>query len=171
MEKKKPTLSIIVAASDNNIIGKDNALVWHLPADMQYFKETTMGHCVITGRKNYESISEKFRPLVGRTNIVVTRDKDFIAPGAIVVGSIEEAIEKAYELEKEEVFIIGGGEIYRQTLHMADKLYITRVYGDFDGDVFFPQINENEWIEVGAQFNQADEKNKYSTIRFVFERK
>lgn len=169
--KKKPRLSIIVAASDNNIIGKDNALIWHLPADMQYFKETTMGHCVITGRKNYESIPEKFRPLAGRTNIVVTRDKDFIAPGAIVVGSIEEAIEKAYELEKEEIFIIGGGEIYRQTLHMADKLYITRVYGDFDGDVFFPQINESEWFEVGAQFNQADEKNKYETTRFVFERK
>lgn len=169
MEKKKPTISIIVAVSENGVIGKNNKLPWHLPKDTAFFKETTMGHCMVTGRNNYDSIG---RPLPGRTMIVITRDKDFVAPGAIiVVGSIEEAIQKATELEKEEIFIIGGGEIYRQTLHLADKLYVTRVHESFEGDVFFPQINEDEWLEVGALFVPVDEKNKYPFTFCFFDRR
>lgn len=168
--EKKPKLSIIVATCKNNVIGKDNSLIWKLPADMQYFKEVTMGHCVITGRKNYESIPEMRRPLVGRTNIVITRDKDFVAHGAIVVGSIEEAIQKAYELEKEEIFIIGGGEIYRQTLYLADKMYITLIHDYFEGDTLFPVYNESDWNEVSRKLMNPDDKNKYPFTFLVFEK-
>src|ERR1035437_7885391 len=107
-------ISIIVAVAENNVIGKDNSLIWHLPADMKYFKEKTSGHCVITGRKNYESIPAKFRPLPNRTNIVITRQANFKALGATVVSSIEEAIEKAKQRGDTEIFIIGGAEIYKQ---------------------------------------------------------
>ena len=136
-------VSIIVAVSENNVIGKDNSLIWHLPADMKFFKEKTTGHCIITGRKNYESIPEKFRPLPNRTNIVITRQKNYIAPGAIVVGSLEEAFEKNLQIgaDADEVFIIGGAEIFKQSMHLVDKLYITRIHHNFDGDVFFPDID------------------------------
>lgn len=154
-------ISIIVAVSENNIIGKDNSLIWHLPSDMKYFKEKTTGHCVITGRKNYESIPEKFRPLPNRTNIVVTRQKDYLAPGAIVIASIEGAIEKAKEIGAEEVFIIGGAEIYKQSMHLADKLYVTKIYYEFEGDVSFPEIDITTWKETKRIDFKADEKNKY----------
>lgn len=154
-------LSIIVAISENNIIGKDNTLIWHLPADMKYFKEKTTGHCVITGRKNYESIPEKFRPLPNRSNIVITRQKEYSAPGAIVMGSIEAAIEKAKQIEDSEVFIIGGAEIYKQSIHLVDKLYITKIHHSFEGDASFPQIDPKIWKETKREAFKADEKNKY----------
>lgn len=154
-------ISIIVAISENNIIGKDNSLIWHLPADMRYFREKTTGHCVITGRKNYESIPEKFRPLPNRTNMVITRQKDYFAPGAIVLTSIEEAIEKAKQVGDKEVFIIGGAEIYKQSIHLADKLYVTKIHHSFDGDVSFPEIDPTIWKETKRVDLKADEKNKY----------
>jgi dihydrofolate reductase len=170
--EKKLKLSIIVAIGENGVIGKGNDLPWsRLPKDMKYFMETTMGKPIVTGRKNYESIPKDKRPLVGRENILLSRDKDFIAPGAIVVDSVDVAIKKIDELDYEEAFIIGGGEIYRQTLHLVDRLYITRVHESFGGDVFFPQINEDEWFEVSKEFVPADEKNKYATTRFVLERR
>lgn len=108
-------LSIIVAVSENNVIGKDNQLIWNLPADMKFFKKKTKGHLIITGRKNYESIPEKFRPLLDRTNIVITRQEDYKAPGAIVFSSADAALKYAKQNHSdEEVFIIGGGEIYKQ---------------------------------------------------------
>ena len=155
------TISIIVAISENNIIGKDNTLIWHLPADMKYFKEKTTGHCVITGRKNYESIPAKFRPLPNRTNMVITRQKDYSAPGAIVFSSIEEAIEKAKQMGDAEVFIIGGAEIYKQSMHLADKLYVTKIHHLFNGDVSFPEINPTVWREMKHIDFKADEKNRY----------
>lgn len=154
-------ISIIVAISENNIIGKDNSLIWHLPSDMQYFREKTTGHCVITGRKNYESIPEKFRPLPDRTNMVITRQKAYSAPGAIVISSIEEAIEKAKQIGDKEVFIIGGAEIYKQSIHLADKLYVTKIHHSFDGDVSFPEIDLTIWKETKRVDLKADEKNKY----------
>ena len=154
-------ISSIVAVSENNIIGKDNQLIWRLPDDMKYFREKTEGHCVVTGRKNYESIPEKFRPLVGRTNIVVTRQNDYFAPGAIVVNSIEGAVEKAKKLGETELFIIGGAEIYKQTLHLIDRLYLTRVHGQFEGDATFPAIEKTHWVEQSAEFHPADEKHKF----------
>ena len=163
----KMTLSIIVAAAENNVIGKDNSLIWHLPADMKFFKEKTKGHAVITGRKNYESIPEKFRPLPERTNIVITRQLDYNAKGAIVVSSIEVAIEYVEtHFANQEVFIIGGAEIYKQTLTMCQKVYLTRIRHTFQGDAFFPELSLTDW-ELKAQLTiSPDEKNKYP---FTFE--
>lgn len=154
-------ISIIVAIAENNVIGKNNSLIWHLPADMKYFKEKTSGHCIITGRKNYESIPEKFRPLPNRTNIVITRQADYNAPGAIIVSSIEEAIEKAKQTGDTEIFIIGGAEIYKQFLRYADKIYLTRIYHSFEGDSFFPEWNTHEWRETNRINGITDEKNIY----------
>lgn len=160
-------LSIIVAAAQNNVIGKDNSLIWDLPADMKFFKEKTKGHAIITGRKNYESIPEKFRPLPERTNIVVTRQLDYNAKGAIVVSSIDEAIEYVRtHFTNQEVFIIGGAEIYKQTLAICQKVYLTRIHHTFQGDAFFPELSLTEW-QLKTQLSiSADEKNKYP---FTFE--
>jgi len=164
------TISSIVAVAENNVIGKDNALVWRLPADMNYFKEKTTGHCVISGRKNYESIPEKFRPLPNRTNIVITRQKNYYAPGAIVVSSIDEAIEKAKQTGDKEIYIIGGAEIFKQSMHLIDKLYVTQIYHPFEGDVYFPKINASEWSEVSRRKGIRDEKNKYEYDFIVYEK-
>ena len=155
-------ISIIVAVGEKNVIGKDNTLIWRLPADMKYFKDKTVNHCVITGRKNFESIPEKFRPLPGRTNIVVTRQSNYEAPGAIVVNSIEEGISKAKELNlSDEIFIIGGAQIYKQSMDLCDRLYITEIFHPFDGDAFFPEVDTNQWKEVSRIHGSVDEKNKY----------
>lgn len=164
------TISIIVAVDENNVIGKDNALIWHLPADMKFFKEKTTGHCVITGRKNYESIPEKFRPLPNRTNIIITRQKDYHVPGAIVVGSIDEAVEIAKQKSDEEIFIIGGAEIFNQCLYSVDKLYVTKIYHSFEGDVFFPAIDPAEWKETERRKGIVDEKNKYEHDFIIYEK-
>lgn len=164
-------LSIIVAISSNLVIGKDNTLIWHMPADMKYFKDKTSGHCVITGRKNYESIPEKFRPLPNRTNIVVTRQTDYQAPGAIVASSIEKAIAIAKELGDEEVFIIGGAEIYKQSMPMVNRLYLTRIHHEFEGDAFFPEVDLEIFKLTNAEPHQADEKNKYNYTFETYERK
>ncbi len=164
-------ISIIVAVAENNVIGKDNSLIWHLPADMKYFKEKTNGHCVITGRKNYESIPEKFRPLPNRTNIVITRQANYSAQGAIVVSSIEEAIEKAKQTGDQEIFIIGGSEIYKQFLRYMDKIYLTKIYHNFEGDSFFPNLNPDEWHETNRINGTTDEKNIYPHDFITLEKK
>jgi dihydrofolate reductase len=155
---------IIVAIAQNNAIGKDNNLLWHLPADMKFFKEQTSGHTVITGRKNYESIPEKFRPLPNRTNIVVTRDKNYKAPGAMVVNSLEEAIEKAKNLGAEKCFIIGGGQIYKESLekNLVDEMLITHVEVAPPADTFFPEIDQSNWEKELITELITDEKNKFS---------
>lgn len=163
-------ISIIVAKSNNNVIGKNNSLIWSLPADMKFFKEKTTGHCIITGRKNYESIPEKFRPLPNRTNIVITRQKDYSAPGAIVVDSIEKAIQKAKETGDNEIFIIGGAEIYKQSLHLVDRIYLTQIHHTFEGDTFFPELKSNEWKETNRTKGIVDDKNKYEHDFFIFEK-
>jgi len=155
------TISIIVAAAENNLIGKNNSLPWHLPADMKYFKEKTMGHCVITGRKNYESIPEKFRPLPGRTNIVITRNKQLEYNSVVIVHSLEDALNVAKDRNEKEVFIIGGGEVFKEAILLAHKIYLTRIHCHFDGDIFFPSINNDIWIESSRIDFSADEKNKY----------
>lgn len=164
-------ISIIVAVADNNVIGKDNALIWHLPADMKYFKEKTTGHCIITGRKNYESIPEKFRPLPNRTNIIITRQKNYHAPGTIVVGSVEEAVEKAKQTGDNEIFIIGGAEIFKQTLYLVNKIYLTYIYHSFEGNVFFPELDLRQWTETIRIKGVVDEKNKYPHDFVILERK
>lgn len=164
-------LSIIVAVSENNVIGRNNDLPWYLPSDLKYFKETTMGHCVVMGRKNFESIPPKYSPLVGRTNIVITRQKDYKANGAVVVNSIQEAIDYSKNHSETECFITGGGEIFKQSIHLCDRIYLTRIHAVIEGDVYFPELNENEWKEISRKDMQADEKNNYPFSFLVYERK
>lgn len=128
-------ISLIVAVANNGVIGRDNALPWHIAGDLQNFKRITTGHCMVLGRKNYESIG---RPLPQRTNIVLTRAKDFSAPGCVVLHDLPQALEYARAQGESEVFIIGGAEIYRQAWPLIHKIYLTWVHQDFTGDVFFP---------------------------------
>lgn len=153
---KRPIISIVVAiAEKNRAIGKDNKLPWHIPEDLKRFKEITTGHPIIMGRRTYESIG---RPLPNRTNIIVTKNKDFRAENCVVVNSLEEAIKKASEIDQEEIYIIGGGEIFKQALPYTDKLYLTLVQGDIEGDVFFPEYSEfNKTISQSSH-----ESNGYS---------
>ena len=156
-------VSLILAASENSVIGKDNDLIWHLPKDMRFFKDTTMGHHVIMGRKNFESIPHKFRPLPNRTNVVITRQTAYKADGCMVVSAIEEALQIAKHNGEGEAFIIGGGQIYKLALeaNLVDKIYLTKVHHSFEGDTFFPELNK-DWKEISRIQNQADEKHLYS---------
>ena len=163
----QPIISAIVAMTENRVIGKNNQLPWHLPADLQHFKTITMGNPIVMGRKTYESIG---RPLPHRINIVLTRAKAFNAPGCIVVTSIEEAMQCAKEKNSKEIFIIGGAEIYRQLLPYIQRFYLTIVHQDFDGDVYFPALNPHEWHEVTRIKHEADEKNVYDYSFVTLER-
>lgn len=152
-------ISAIAAMSSNRIIGHQGDLPWHQPRDMRYFKETTMGHHVIMGRTNFASMN--YRPLRGRTNIVLSRDPFFITSSAVVMHSIEEAISHAFEAGEEEVFIIGGGQIYSQSMHLVDKIYLTEVITELPGDTYFPELDPNEWNILSSQYFDADEKNEF----------
>jgi dihydrofolate reductase len=163
-------ISLIAALSKNLVIGKNNDLPWHLPDDMKYFMQTTKGHHVIMGRKNYDSIPEKFRPLPNRANIVVTRQEDFDAPGCIITNSIEHGLEIARENKENEVFIIGGAEIYNQSLSLATRLYLTEIQADIEGDTFFPTFDKNHWKEVSRTHHLSDERHKFPFDFVVFER-
>lgn len=163
-------ISLIAAVAENNVIGKDNNLPWHLPTDMKYFRDTTLGHCVIMGRKNYDSIPPKYRPFDGRTNIIVTRQKDFKAEGCIVVNSVEEGLEEARKKNEPEVFIIGGADIYKQTIDMADKVYYTKIHHSFEGDAFFPVIDPAKWKLISQQDVAADAKNKFPFSFCIYEK-
>jgi len=164
-------ISSIVAVAQNQVIGKDNQLIWRLPADMKYFKDITESHCIITGRKNYESIPEKFRPLINRTNIVITRQKNYSASGAIVVHTIEDALEIARQKNENEVFIIGGGEIFKQTMDIIDRIYLTEVHSTFEGDAYFPIVDTSIWKEVSRKEMPTDEKHKYAYTFCVLEKR
>lgn len=158
-------ISIIVAVAANGVIGRDNDLVWRLRDDMKFFSETTRGHVVITGRKNYESIPEKFRPLPYRTNIVVTRNAAYEAPGAQVVHSLEAALEAASATGAAEAFIIGGGEIYRQSLERGDvsRVLLTHVEAEPEGDTFFDLNAVAEgWNRSSYDRFEADDRNQYA---------
>lgn len=162
-------VSIIVATSLNHAIGKDNQLLWHLPADLKFFKTTTMGCPVVMGRKTFQSIG---RTLPGRQNVVITRDKTFNTDGQYdltVVGSIDEALVKLHA--EKEVFIIGGGEIYKQSIDSVDTIYITLVHTIIDGDVYFPEIDKSKFDLVWEEKHLADEKNKFDYTFQKFERK
>ncbi len=153
-------VSSIVAVSNNNAIGKNNQIPWYLPADLQYFKKTTLNHTVIMGRKCYQSIG---RPLPKRTNIVITRDPFWVATGCVVVHSLVEALETAFDLGETEAFIIGGGEIYEQSIQYWDKLYLTTVDLEMpNADVFFPELNFSEWKLTFKECHDADEKNEWN---------
>ena len=165
-------VSMIAAVAKNRVIGKNNQLIWNLPKDMKFFMDSTMGKFIITGRKNYESIPEKYRPLKNRTNIIVTRNYNYIAQGCTVVNSISDGINLARENGEEECFIIGGGQIYQQALegNMVDKLYITHVDGEFEGDTFFPEVDYNNWKSTLVMSNEADQKNPLDFSVIIYEK-
>jgi len=149
-------ITIIAAIAKENALGKDNQLIWHLPADLKRFKKVTLNHHIIMGRKTYESLG---KPLPNRTTIIITRNPNFKAEGCIVVNSLKAAIE-ASKLD-ENPYILGGAEIYKQAIEVADILDLTFVHHKFDADAFFPEINFNNWEEIERQDCKSDEKNKY----------
>jgi dihydrofolate reductase len=161
-------ISSLVATNKDRIIGYENQIPWYLPADLKYFKKQTMGHHMLMGRKCYDSIG---KPLPGRTNIIVTRDPFFIVSNCLIAHSIEEGILLAKKNNESELFIIGGGEIYKQSVHLWDKLYLTLVDITCDGDTFFPELNMDEWKELSREDHKADEKNKMDYSFIVYERK
>lgn len=159
-------ITIIAAIANNNALGKDNQLIWHLPADLRRFKKVTSNHCVIMGRKTYESLG---KPLPNRTNIIITRNPNYQAPGCVVVNSLEAAIEAASA--DENPFILGGAEIYTQALDYADMLDLTFVHHTFDADAFFPEIDLDVWEESSREDHSSDEKNKYDYSFVTFKKK
>jgi dihydrofolate reductase len=162
-------VSQIAAVSKNRVIGKNNDLPWKLPDDMKYFMETTRQHAVIMGRKNFDSLPPKYKPLKDRLNIVVTHNKAALKDFDVrAVNSIDEAFEQAPQ--SEEVFVIGGAEIFKQTLDRADRLYITEIDAVVDGDVFFPEYDKSQWKEVSRLHHNADERHTYAFDFVLYER-
>lgn len=166
-------VSLIVAMDANRGIGKNNDLMWHLPADMNFFKETTKGQIVVMGRKNYDSIPEKYRPLPNRLNVILTRNKDFKAENCLVFNSLNDCLDHFKDEKVRKVFIIGGGEIYKMALDSGclNEMYITYVDGVFDADTFFPQFNESEWTSQILTEQSIDEKHEYSFVVRYYLRK
>ena len=160
-------ITIIVAKSENNVIGNDNQLIWHLPNDLKHFKQLTSGHPIIMGRKTYESLG---KPLPNRTNIVITRNKDWNPEGVLVMNSLQDAIEKSKEID-EEVYIIGGGNIYEQAMDWADALEVTEVHQTFEGDTKFPEIDLAIWEETSREDFEKDEKHEYEYSFVRYERR
>jgi dihydrofolate reductase len=139
-------LSLIAAVARNRVIGQDNRLLWHLPGDLRHFRETTRGKPVIMGRRTWESLSEKYRPLPGRLNVVVSGNPDYSAPGAVLAASLAAALERAGD--GDEIFVIGGAGLYRQALSLAGRLYLTEIAAEFSGDALFPEVSLDEWKEI-----------------------
>ena len=162
-------ISLVVAASDNNVIGKNNQLLWHLPKDMKFFKNVTWAMPVVMGRKTFESMGSK--PLSGRKNIVITRQPGWNAKGVSVVNSVDAAVSFAEGMNYKEIFIIGGGEIYLIAFDRANKIYITRVRAELEGDTYFPVIEKNDWTLVSKTDHPADEKHAYAFSFQLWERK
>ncbi|TXD48221.1 dihydrofolate reductase [Polaribacter sp. IC073] len=151
-------ITVIAAIANNNALGKDNDLIWHLPADLKRFKRVTTGHYILMGRNTFESIG---KPLPNRTTIIITRNKNYFKDGCLIANSLEAAIELAKE--EKQLFIIGGAQIYKETIakNLADQLDITVVHSEFEADVYFPEIDVKVWKEVAREDFSADEKNKY----------
>jgi len=159
-------ISIIAAVAENNALGKDNQLIWHLPADLKRFKKVTLNHHIIMGRKTFESLG---KPLPNRTSIIITRNKNYQVEGCIVVNSLEQALEAAKT--DENPYILGGAEIYKQALNIADELDLTFVHHKFEADAFFPKIDISVWKETSREDFKADEKNKYDYSFVKFEKR
>lgn len=166
-------ISLIAAVADNGVIGKDNDLVWSLPDDMSFFKASTQGRHVIMGRRNYESIPEKYRPLPGRPNIVLSRNADYDTKGAELFTSLTEALDHARSQGEEDAFIIGGGQIYTMALDagLVDTMYITHVHGEPEGDAFFPEFDTSEWSLEVIDDHAADERHEFSFTICKYDRK
>lgn len=165
-------ISLIVAMATNRVIGKDNGLIWHLPNDLQFFKANTMGKPMIMGRNTFDSIG---RPLPGRTNIVVTRSTTYSPAGIVVAHSLEQAISLARDIAAkdnvDEIMIIGGAQIYEQSLKLADRIYLTQVHATLEGDAFFPEFDTTQWKEVERQDCKACDKNRFDYSFLTLDKK
>jgi len=159
-------LTIIAAAGENNALGKDNGLVWHLPDDFKRFRKLTTGHHIIMGRKTFESFPQ---PLPDRTHVVITRKDNFKKEGIVTVHSLERAID--FSKGDSEAFVIGGGEIYKMAIEVADKIELTRIHGTFEADTFFPEIDEKEWQLVKKEYHPKDEKHEFEFTYLTYLRK
>jgi dihydrofolate reductase len=161
-------LKILVAFDENRVIGKNNTLIWHLPADLKRFKALTTGHVIIMGRKTFESIG---KPLPNRTTIVISRQSDLQIEGVIITHSVEEAILKAKSVTREDIFIVGGAEIYALSLPLADQILVTQLHDIFEGDAFFPEIPLDTWVVSERERGVTDEKNAYQYSYLTYSRK
>ncbi len=169
-----PRIAYVVALDANRLIGRDNALPWRLPDDMRWFREQTLGKPCIMGRKTYDSLPERFRPLPGRRNIVVTRNRAYTAPGATVVHSLDDALAAAGAAE--EIIIVGGAELFRALLPRVERLYLTQIHAAVEGvdattDTFFPPFDADEWRVVYRQAHPADERHPFAFTWFILERR
>jgi len=161
-------LSMIAALSSNNVIGRGTEIPWRQSTDLKRLKSMTMGHHIIMGRKTFETLS---KPLPGRINIVITRRSDYAPEGVVVVHSLEEAVQIAARAGETEAFIAGGGEIFEQSMHRADRMHLTRVHAEIEGDAFFPEFDDvSEWHLIDAEHFEADEKNQYPYSFLTYER-
>lgn len=161
-------ISLIVAAANNNVIAKDGQMPWRQSNDLQYFKNITWGMPVIMGRKTFQSMG---KALPGRKNIVITRQADWRPEGTVIVKSLDEALTQAAATDAKEAMVIGGGEIYRLAIEKADRIYLTRIKAEPGGDIFFPEVNTNEWKLIRSDDHVADEKNQYDYSFQVWEKK
>lgn len=159
-------ITMIAAAGENNALGKDGDLVWHLPDDFKRFKKLTTGHYIVMGRKTWESFP---RPLPNRTHIIITRNKNYKADGGIIVHSMEDAL--AYAKDDENTFIIGGGEIYTMGMDYASHIELTRVHGTFEADAFFPEIPEDQWKLINSETHEKDDRHDYAFTYETYKKK
>jgi dihydrofolate reductase len=161
-------VSLIAALSTNNVIGRDNDLPWRQSTDLKRLKALTMGHHMLMGRRTWDSVG---KPLPGRTIVVITRREDFAVPGITVVHSLEDAIRIAEQGNDDEAFIAGGAEIFAQSIHRADRMYLTRIHADLEGDTFFPDFDDvSEWHLIDSEHLEADEKNEYPYSFLTYDR-
>jgi len=166
-------ISLIAALTENRVIGKNNDLPWHLPDDMKFFMETTKNHAVIMGRKNYDSLPPKFKPLKDRFNIVVTHQAGLHAPGTVAVHSLEDAfiVAKEHSHSDDEIFVIGGAQIYTLAMPRANRLYLTEIKTTLEGDTHFPSFDKQEWKEMSRKPHPADARHIYAFDFVIYERK
>lgn len=164
----QPRIAYVVAMDDNRLIGRNNDLPWRLPDDMKWFREKTMGKPCVMGRKTYDSLPPRFRPLPGRLNIVVTGNPDYNAPGATVVHSVEEALQAAGNVD--EIIIVGGAILFHKLMPLVDRLYLTRVHGTSEGDVFFPAYDTSQWRVTFQEEHPADERHAYAFTWYILDR-
>jgi dihydrofolate reductase len=160
-------ISLLYAMDKNRLIGKDNELPWHLPQDLAYFKRITMGHTIVMGRKTFDSIG---KPLPGRENIIITRDKHFSCDGCRVIHSIDELLDLSHKKIEEEIFVIGGAEIFKEILPFSDRLYVTNIHHEFEGDTYFPKTNDTEWKMISKEPGIKNDKNPYDFDFVVYEK-
>jgi dihydrofolate reductase len=163
-------VSAIAALSKNRVIGKNNDLPWKLPDDMRFFMETTKGHHVIMGRKNYDSLKGKFKPLPDRTNIVITRQNNFDAPKCIILHDVKDAIDRSKQNGENECFIIGGADIYKLAMPYTTRLYLTEIDAVVEGDTFFPEFDKTKWKEVSRKHHPKDDRHQFAFDFVIYDR-